>query len=136
MTASVQTSIYSHTRLYNKRYYSGNLYTVYVNTEDGDSPYLNLAVFDGAPGGGLRQFSNGGYDSSSSLYILDGMTIIDGWGRELYYYSAPPYQSYRLWSAGPNGRTFPPWYDLNSLDSSARKVVTTWTKDDLSHLEK
>ena len=37
MTASVQTSLFSHTRLYNKRYYSGNLYTVYVNTEDGES---------------------------------------------------------------------------------------------------
>ena len=37
MTASVQTSIFSHSRLYNKRYYSGNLYTVYVNTEDGES---------------------------------------------------------------------------------------------------
>lgn len=37
MTASVQTSFFSRTRLYNKRYYSGNLYTVYVNTEDGES---------------------------------------------------------------------------------------------------
>ena len=37
MTASVQTSFFSRSRLYNKRYYSGNLYTVYVNTEDGES---------------------------------------------------------------------------------------------------
>ena len=37
MTATVQTSIFSHSRLYNKRYFSGNLYTVYVNTEDGES---------------------------------------------------------------------------------------------------
>lgn len=37
MTASVQTSVYSHSRLYGKRYYPGNLYTVYVNTEDGES---------------------------------------------------------------------------------------------------
>ena len=37
MTASVQTSFFSLTRLFNKRYYSGNLYTVYVNTEDGES---------------------------------------------------------------------------------------------------
>ncbi len=115
---------------------SGGLEFYGVNTEDGDSPYLNLGVFDGSPGGGLRQFSNGGYNSSSSLYILDGMTILDGWGRELYYYSAPPYQSYRLWSAGPNGRTFPPWYDVSVLDTAKRRVVTDWTKDDLSHLEK
>ncbi len=37
MTASVQTSIFTHNRLYNKRCYPGNLYTVYVNTEDGES---------------------------------------------------------------------------------------------------
>ena len=37
MTASVQTSFFSRSRLFNKRYYSGNLYTVYVNTEDGES---------------------------------------------------------------------------------------------------
>lgn len=37
MTASVQTSMFSRNRLFNKRYYSGNLYTVYVNTEDGES---------------------------------------------------------------------------------------------------
>ena len=29
--------MFSRNRLYNKRYYSGNLYTVYVNTEDGES---------------------------------------------------------------------------------------------------
>jgi hypothetical protein len=37
MTHSVQTSIFSHSRLYNKRYYSGNLYQVVVNTEEGES---------------------------------------------------------------------------------------------------
>lgn len=37
MTASVQTSFFSRSRSFNKRYYSGNLYTVYVNTEDGES---------------------------------------------------------------------------------------------------
>lgn len=29
--------MFSRNRLYSKRYYSGNLYTVYVNTEDGES---------------------------------------------------------------------------------------------------
>ncbi len=115
---------------------SGGLVFYGIDTADTDRPYLNLTIFNGSPGGGLRQFGNKGYNSTSGLYILDGMTIVDGWGRELYYYSAPPYQSYRLWSAGPNGKTFPPWYDLNSLDSAARRSVTDWTKDDLSHLEK
>ena len=36
MTASVQTSMFSRNLLYNKRFYSGNLYTVYINTEDGE----------------------------------------------------------------------------------------------------
>ena len=36
MTATVQTSMFSRSRLYSKRYFSGNLYTVYVNTEDGE----------------------------------------------------------------------------------------------------
>ncbi len=38
MTHSVQTSsFFSKSRLYNKRYYCGNLYQVVVNTEDGES---------------------------------------------------------------------------------------------------
>lgn len=38
MTHSVQTSsIFNKSRLYNKRYYCGNLYQVVVNTEDGES---------------------------------------------------------------------------------------------------
>lgn len=38
MTHSVQTSSFiNKSRLYNKRYYCGNLYQVVVNTEDGES---------------------------------------------------------------------------------------------------
>lgn len=37
MVHSVQTSFFSHSRLYNKRYYPGNFYQVVVNTEDGES---------------------------------------------------------------------------------------------------
>jgi len=37
MVHSVQTSFFSHSRLYNKRYYPGNYYQVVVNTEDGES---------------------------------------------------------------------------------------------------
>ena len=38
------------------------------------------------------------------------LTVNDGWQNEFFYYSPPPYQSYRLWSAGPNMVTFPPWF--------------------------
>ena len=38
MTHTVQTtSLFKSTRLYSTRYYSGNLYQVVVNTEDGES---------------------------------------------------------------------------------------------------
>jgi len=30
-------------------------------------------------------------------------TVLDGWGRDLFYHSDPPYQSYDIWSAGPDG---------------------------------
>ena len=36
MTATVQTSIFNRTRLQSRRCYSGNFYTVYINTEDGE----------------------------------------------------------------------------------------------------
>ena len=67
--------------------------------------------------------------------VLDHMTVKDGWGREFYYYSAPPYQSYRLWSAGPNGYTFPPWVPLDSLQSdSDRRTASNWMADDIMHM--
>ena len=37
MTHSVQTSFFSHSRLYTKRHYPGNFYQVVINTEEGES---------------------------------------------------------------------------------------------------
>ncbi|MGN0852849.1 MAG: type II secretion system protein [Kiritimatiellia bacterium] len=100
-----------------------------VDTSDGnafnnaDSPNLGVFSTDSNGGGGGRQ------------YVLNGMTIWDGWYRDIYYYSEPPYQSYRLWSAGPDGRTFPPWIDLASLPSeSDRKLAAQWMADDIVHM--
>jgi hypothetical protein len=78
-------------------------------------------------------YSPGGFDedSTSSQYILDSCTIKDGWGNEFYYYSPAPYQTYQLWSSGPNGRTFPPWISREDLDSNANKCVGAWTEDDI-----
>lgn len=80
--------------------------------------------------------SPGGYDhaSTSGQYILDKVTLRDGWGHDLYYYSPPPYQSYTVWSAGKNGRTFPPWISRTDLGSDANKCVSAWTEDDLVNL--
>jgi len=37
MSHNVQTSIFSNTRLYSKRYFIGDLYQAVINTEDGES---------------------------------------------------------------------------------------------------
>lgn len=80
--------------------------------------------------------SPGGYDndSGSSQYLLDLITMKDGWSGEFYYYSPPPYQSYILWSAGPNKRTFPPWIDRSALDADANRCIGYWVLDDIVNL--
>ena len=36
MTQVAQTSVFTHSRLYNKRTYPGNIYSVVINCEDGE----------------------------------------------------------------------------------------------------
>ena len=36
MTQNVQTSVFTHSRLFSKRCYPGNIYSVVVNCEDGE----------------------------------------------------------------------------------------------------
>ena len=74
------------------------------------------------------------FPGNGRQYVLDGMTVYDGWGHEFYYYSPPPYQSYRLWSAGPDGKTFPPWIDVSSL-SSGKETAGAWMADDIENLK-
>ena len=123
---------------------SGGLEFYGVDTSDDEWPFLGSAMYTGLPGDEnatekrrwMREFSRGGYNTSSSLYLLNGMTIADGWGREFYYYADPPFQSYRLWSAGKNGYTFPPWLmeHLDTYSTREQATITNWTKDDISHL--
>ena len=91
---------------------------------------------------GLR-FSTPYKSSGGNLFVLGKMALFDGWtsdhrkwDNELYYYSAPPYQSYRIWSAGPNGKTFPPWIPLDSLSVEMRKKVSAWTSDDIARFDR
>lgn len=80
--------------------------------------------------------SPGGYDNSSTAgqYMLDFCTVRDGWWNEFYYYSPPPYQTYTLWSAGPNEHTFPPWVSREGLDSKANKCISAWIEDDIVNM--
>ena len=71
------------------------------------------------------------YESNGQQYVLGEMTVYDGWYNTVYYYSEPPYQSYRLWSAGANGRTFPPWIPLDSLNQADRRTASAWIDDDI-----
>lgn len=81
----------------------------------------------------MQVFSPGGYenDSTSQQYLLDCVTIFDGWDQELFYYSPAPHQSYTLWSAGKNKRTFPPWIPRSELNSSENEHVSAWVEDDI-----
>ena len=91
--------------------------------ELGGSPQMMSGIY--APGKASQ-------DSFNNQYILDGMTVRDGWGMDLFYYSPPPYQSYRLWSAGPNHKTIPPWVDLSSGDMKQyRNTAAEWMADDI-----
>lgn len=71
------------------------------------------------------------YKANNQQYALDTMTVVDGWGNEFYYYSAAPFQSYQLWSAGPNGKTFPPWLSLDTLTTDQAKTAGEWMADDM-----
>lgn len=67
-------------------------------------------------------------------YILDSITMYDGWGHELYYYSPSPFQTYTVWSAGPNGKTFPPWISRTTLNANQKQTAADWTADDIIHM--
>lgn len=89
------------------------------------APYTRVPSFAAA-------FKTGG----SAEYVLQSITIKDGWGHELYYYSPPPYQTYRVWSSGPNGQTFPPWVDLKFVKPGDRRIVGGWTADDIARFDR
>lgn len=79
----------------------------------------------------LRIYQPGGYNDGGGQYILDGITIKDGWDNDFYYYSPSPHQSYVVWSAGPNGKTFPPWVPRETLSSEGDRCVGKWVADDI-----
>lgn len=73
--------------------------------------------------------------SHENQYVLDGITLKDGWGQEYYYYSPAPYQSYVAWSSGANCRTFPPWIPRDTLpNAAAKRCAGLWAGDDITTL--
>ena len=98
-----------------------------------DDSWSQRSPLDGDDVGGIEVHSPGGYDndSTSGQYVLDAITMKDGWGNDLYYYSPPPFQSYVIWSSGPNKRTFPPWISRKKLDGNANRCVAVWVEDDI-----
>ena len=79
-------------------------------------------------------FSPDGDGSYRDQYVLGELTVYDGWNEEFYYYSRPPYQSYTLWSAGPDHMTFPTWLADDKLSSRELEFKIRWTKDDIIHM--
>lgn len=78
--------------------------------------------------------ADGSAESNSQQFFPDRITALDGWGSEFFYYSPPPHQSYRLWSSGKNGKTFPPWLteeELGALSKDDRTAVENWIADDI-----
>jgi prepilin-type N-terminal cleavage/methylation domain-containing protein len=85
----------------------------------------------------IRPYRPKDVSQGNSLYVLNMITVRDGWGRDFYYHSPEPYQRYILWSAGPNGKTFPPWLDRSRFGSARDKErIASWTHDDLLHMSK
>ena len=120
-----------------------NFHLYGVNVQDSTQSATSTTAAGEYSDGMLEVFSPGNYDdaSTSNQYILDKVTMCDGWGSDLYYYSPAPYQSYRLWSSGPNKNTFPPWItpdqiDKDSVLSGARSTISEWMADDIVNLSR
>jgi prepilin-type N-terminal cleavage/methylation domain-containing protein len=99
---------------FEKIIYAGNI-QMGIDLHEKDTPAVDL-VSHNAPG-------------SSQVFLVQTMTIRDGWGKELYYYSPAPYQSYRIWSSGRDGKTFPPWIPLK--DYKYKTQAAQWIEDDI-----
>lgn len=117
----------------------GTFYGVNTYCSENDDTLFQIPSFtgDGIEYDEAHVYTRSGYSqggSGSDNYMLNCMTVRDGWHMDFYYSSDPPYQSYRLWSAGPNRRTFPPWYDLNKFSQTDITTIKGYISDDFVHL--
>ena len=100
----------------------GVFFGVNIMSNRTDDYYLNETTPEK-----LTKISKDGY-SGKAIYLQNVFTVRDGWGNDFYYYSPTPYQSYILWSSGPDGKTFPPWMEA---PSGRENEVNGWIKDDI-----
>ena len=113
--------------------YDLTLYGVHVRAGSASS----LPSWDETSGtlsGDIRRPGKSDSESTEGQYVLDKVSMQDGWGRDLYYYSPAPHQSYIIWSAGPNGRTFPPWISREGLSQDGVMCTAYWIRDDMVSL--
>lgn len=106
------------------------IYGVSLQNQSAEAGNGSWEIYDASANGSQGKGNGGGGQN----YALERMTVVDGWGNDFYYYSLPPHQSYTLWSGGPNGKTFPPWVDLNTLEEKDRKTVQDWIADDFMQM--
>ena len=88
----------------------------------------------------------GEFNDFKQAFMPDGVSVLDGWGEEFYYYSPPPHQGYRLWSGGYDRSlrsdqqyaTFPPWISETEIDKilspADAKLARRWKADDIVHM--
>ena len=110
-------------------------FSVYgVQLRDQGDGYANVSADNPNPELYSTESQGGKGSAGGDQYVLDGMTVVDGWGNELYYYSPPPHQSYILWSAGKNEKTFPQWVsdeEIRKLPTADQDTVMEWKGDDI-----
>ena len=106
-----------------------------VDTSDGKSFREREDGLRNAEVADLLIHASGKPDAPKTVYVLDGLTVLDGWENEFYYYSPAPHRTCRVWSAGSDCKTLPPWIDpaLAAADPELKKALA-WTRDDLVSL--
>ncbi|MCL1921041.1 MAG: prepilin-type N-terminal cleavage/methylation domain-containing protein [Kiritimatiellaeota bacterium] len=130
-TASLRTALTKQRGLENAACakWLPNLRDLVDISSGGGSTLLGVRITPhGWGGGGPTIVGSGG-----KRIAIQSATVKDGWGNEFFYYSPPPHQSYRLWSAGPDGRTYPPWIPPEQYKSMSHgeNKIRKWVADDL-----
>ena len=106
-----------------------------IDTSDGKAFREREDELRDAEAADLLIHASGKPDAPKTAYVLDGLTVLDGWENEFYYYSPAPHRTCRIWSAGSDRKTLPPWIDpvVAASDPELRKALA-WTRDDLVSL--